>query len=76
MIEVASTFFALSIVMFAIASIIVIITVAATTKHRSTDTHDIINITAKAAMWALAVAVVSLALVGFPLVIGFLTGTQ
>ena len=62
--------------MFAIAAIIVVITVAATTKGRSTDTQDVINILAKVAIWALSVAVVSLALAGFPLVLGYLTTAQ
>lgn len=76
MIEVASTLFAFSIILFAVAAILIVITVAATTKGRSTDTQDVINITAKAAMCFLAVAVASLAIVGLPLVIGLLTSAQ
>lgn len=77
MIEVVSEVFALFILVALACVVIVFITVAATPKHRSRDSEDIINRFSYMAVWMFAISTVLLALAGSPPpVIGYLTGTQ
>lgn len=72
----ASAIFAISAPLTLLFAAITITAVMSTTNQRNGATEDAIEILAKTTVWMFASAVVSLALAGFPLVLGYLTSAQ